>query len=60
MDYSANLVIDAGKYWNVPFDPRCVCDDRNFNRQKEVFMEVTVLGVIPSESLVLEVHEVLK
>ena len=40
------------------FDPRCVHDDRDFDRREEVFAEMTPLGVIPGESFILEDHEV--
>ena len=53
----ANLIIDTQRYWNVLLNPGGVCDDRNFNRRKEVLAEVTVLRVIPREPFVFERHE---
>ena len=38
-------------------NPGGVCDDGIFHRQKEVLMEVTTLGVFPSEPFILERHE---
>ena len=53
----ANLIIDTQWYWNVLLNPGGVCDDRDFDGQKEVLVEVTTLGVVPSEPFVLETHE---
>ena len=50
----ADFVIDARWYWNVLFHPGCVRNDRDFNRWKEVLVEMTVLGVVPGKSFVLE------
>ena len=38
-------------------NPGGVCDDGDFDRREEVVMEVTALGVVPSEPFVLERHE---
>ena len=53
----ANLIIDTWRYRNVLLNPRGVCDDGDFDRQKEVFMGVTTLGVVPSEPFILERHK---
>ena len=55
----ANFVIDTQWYWNDPLNPGGVCDDQDFNRWKEVFVEMTVLGIVLSESFILEQHEVM-
>ena len=57
-DFS-NLIIDTQRYWNVSLNPGGVCDDRNFNRWKEVLTEVTTLRAIPSEPFILKRHEVM-
>ena len=53
----ANLIVDTRRYQNILLNPWGVCDDGDFDRQEEVLMEVTVLGVIPSEPFILERHE---
>ena len=55
----ADFVIDAGWYWNVLFNPGCVHDDGDFDGWKEVLTEMTMLKVIPSESFILECHEIM-
>ena len=55
----ANLIVDTGRYRNVSLNPGGVCDDGDFDRREEVLMEVTTLGVVPSEPFVLERHEVM-
>ena len=55
----ANLIVDTRRYRNVSLNPGGVCDDRDFDRREEVLMEVTALGVVPSEPFVLERHEVM-
>ena len=50
----AHFVVDTQWYWNVQLNPRHVCDDRDFDGQKEVLAEMTMLGVILSESFILE------
>ena len=54
----ADLIIDTWGYRNVSLNPGGVCDDGDFDRQKEVLMVVTALGVVPSKPFVLERHEV--
>ena len=54
----ANLIVDTWRYWNVSLNPGGVCDYGDFNRWKEVLVEVTALGVIPSEPSILERHEI--
>ena len=54
----AYLIVDTWQYQNVSLNPGCVCDDRDFDRCKEVLAEVTTLGVIPREPFILERHEV--
>ena len=53
----ANFVVDTQRYWNVSLNPGGVCNDGDFNRWKEVLAEVTALRVVPSESFILEQHE---
>ena len=55
----ANLIVDTWRYRNVSLNPGGVCIDGDFDRWKEVLMEVTVIRVIPSEPFVLERHEVM-
>ena len=55
----ANLIVDTWRYRNVLLNPGGVCGYGDFNRQKEVLVEVTVLGVIPSKPFILERHEVM-
>ena len=55
----ANLIVDTRRYRNVSLNPGGVCDNGDFDRQEEVFAEVTALGVVPSEAFVLERHEVM-
>ena len=50
----ANFVINTWWYWNVLLNPGGVCDDQDFDWQKEVFAEMTMLGVVPSKSFILE------
>ena len=50
----AYLIVDTQRCQNVLLNPGGVCDDGDFNRQKEVLAEVTALGVIPSKSFILE------
>ena len=38
-------------------NPGGVCDDRDFDRWKEVLARVTTLRVVPSEPFILERHE---
>ena len=54
----ADLIVDTWWYWNVSLNPGGVCDDGDFDWRKKVLMEVTALGVIPSEPFVLERHEI--
>ena len=49
-----NLIIDTWQYWNILLNPWGVCNDGDFNRQKEVL----TLRVIPSKPFILERHEV--
>ena len=37
-----------------------MCDDGDFDRWEEVLVEVTVLGVVPSEPFILERHEMVQ
>ena len=53
----ADLIVDTQRYQNVSLNPGGVCDDRYFDRQKEVLTEVTMLGVVPSKPFILERHE---
>ena len=53
----ANLIIDTQRYQNVLLNPGGVCDDGDFDRQEEVLVKVTALGVVPSEPFILERHE---
>ena len=53
----ANLIVDTWWYQNVSLNPGGVCDDGDFDWQKEVLVEVTALGVVPSEPFILERHE---
>ena len=53
----ANLIIDTRRYRNVSLNPGGVCDDGDFDRWEEVLVEVTMLGVVPSEPFILERHE---
>ena len=53
----ADLIVDTQRYRNVSLNPGGVCNDGDFNRQEEVLVEVTTLGVVPSEPFVLETHE---
>ena len=53
----ADLIVDTWQYWNVSLNPGGVCNDRDFDRWEEVLMEVTTLGVVPSEPFILERHE---
>ena len=55
----ADFVIDARRYQNVPFDPGHVHDDRDFDRWKEILVEMNMLGVIPSKSFIFECHEMM-
>ena len=55
----ANFVVDSRWYQDVPLDPGCVCDDRDFDRRKEVLAEMTTLRVVPSESFILEQHKMM-
>ena len=54
----ANLIVDTQRYQNVSLNPWGVCNDGDFDRREEVLMEVTALGVVPSEPFVMERHEV--
>ena len=45
----ADLIVDTRQYWNVLLNPGGVCGDGDFDRRKEVLVEVTVLRVVPSE-----------
>ena len=51
------MIVDAQQYRNVSLNPGGVCDDWDFDRQKEVLAEVTMLGVVLSEPFILERHE---
>ena len=53
----ADLIVDTQWYRNISLNPGGVCDDRDFDRWEEVLVEVTVLGVVPSEPFILERHE---
>ena len=53
----ADLIVDTWRYRNISLNPGGVCDDGDFDWWEKVLMEVTVLGVIPSEPFVLERHE---
>ena len=55
----AYLIVDTWRYQNVSLNPGGVCNDGDFDRWEKVLMEVTALGVIPSEPFVLERHEVM-
>ena len=50
----ATLVIDTQWYQNVSLNPGGVCNDRDFDWWKEVLIRMTVLGVVPSKSFILE------
>ena len=53
----ADLIVDTQQYQNVSLNPRGVCNDGDFNWWEKVLVEVTALGVVPSEPFVLERHE---
>ena len=55
----ADLIVDTRRYQKVSLNPGGVCNDGDFDWGKEVLTEVTTLGVVLSESFVLERHEVM-
>ena len=53
----ADLIVDTRRYWNVSLNPGGVCDDGDFDWWEKVLVEVTMLGVVPSEPFILERSE---
>ena len=58
-NYPANFIIDARRYWNVSLNPRSVRYNGDFDGGEEVFMKVTMLGIIPSETFILKGDEMM-
>ena len=52
-NYPTDFVIDAGQYWNISLYPRGMCYNGTFDRREEVFMKVTMLGIVPSKPFIL-------
>ena len=57
LDQLADLFIEAGRYWNVLLGLWLVGDCQNLDWREEVFLEVSLLGVIPSKAEMLEAHK---
>src|SRR5215510_5452235 len=58
-DNSADFFVDAWRYWNILFDPRCMRHNWNFNGRKEISAEFSSFRVFPCETFVLFAHKVM-
>ena len=55
-----DFIVDARRYWYISLNPRSMHHYRNFNGREEVFVKMTVLGIVPSEAFILKGDEMME
>jgi hypothetical protein len=57
MDQRADFIEDTWGSRKISINPRCMWGNRKVNRGKEIGTKATMLGILPSKSILVNAHK---